>query len=77
MENTFPGDGTAAQVFCIQSGKANGFAVHRHAFALGVEHQSADGDLRFLYLHRAQLGIAAQLVFTRATSSDGLNGFVM
>ena len=35
----------------------NGFAVHRHAFALGVEHQSADGNLRFLDLHRAQLGV--------------------
>ena len=56
---------TAQQLkyFVFERCETNGFAVYRHAFALGVEHQSADDDLRFLYLHRAQLGIAAQLAF--------------
>ena len=56
---------TAQQLeyFIFERCEPNGFAVHRHAFALGVEHQSADGNLRFLDLHRAQLGVAPQLAF--------------
>ena len=59
----FPGDGTAAQVFCIRGGVRRTASPSTVTLLLGVEHQSADGDLRFLYLHRAQLGIAAQLAF--------------
>ena len=56
---------TAQQLkyFVFERCETNSFAVYRHAFALGVEHQSADDDLRFLYLHCAQLGVAPQLAF--------------
>ena len=61
----YPSRVTAQQLkyFVFERCEPNGFAVHRHAFALGVEHQSADDDLRFLYLHRAQLSVAPQLAF--------------
>ena len=65
LRGEHPSRVTAQQLeyFVFERCKTNGFAVHRHAFALGVEHQSADGNLRFLYLHRAQLGVAPQLAF--------------
>ena len=51
------------QYFIFQRREPDAFPIYRHNLALDIQHQAANRNLLFRYLHRAQLGVPPKLAF--------------